>query len=69
MLLVSATSSYSSFPDAGEAISELKKTRQFSTMALSVEEDEHSIELHLPYIRKAFEGFVVWLVHYCPDSI
>jgi hypothetical protein len=27
-------------------------------MKLAVDEDEHSIEMHLPYIRKVFEGWV-----------
>ena len=30
-------------------------------MRRSVDEDEHSIEMHLPYIRKVFEGFAVRL--------
>jgi predicted class III extradiol MEMO1 family dioxygenase len=27
-------------------------------MSLSTDEDEHSIEMHLPYVRKVFEGWV-----------
>ena len=38
------------------AIDELNNTGQFSQMELSTDEDEHSIEMHLPYIRKVFEG-------------
>jgi len=32
-------------------------------MSQSVDEDEHSIEMHLPYVRKVFEGFVcsIWV--------
>ena len=41
------------------AIDELDKTGQFSKMELSTDEDEHSIEMHLPYIRKIFEGYVI----------
>ncbi|KAI0307728.1 MEMO1 family [Multifurca ochricompacta] len=37
-------------------IDELNKTGQFSQMELGTDEDEHSIEMHLPYIRKVFEG-------------
>jgi hypothetical protein len=40
------------------AIDELKKTGQFSEMDLDTDEDEHSIEMHLPYVRKIFEGYV-----------
>ena len=38
------------------ATQELKQTGHFSEMTLQTDEDEHSIEMHLPYIRKAFEG-------------
>lgn len=31
-------------------------------MSLSMDEDEHSIELHLPYIRKTFEGMDIKIV-------
>ncbi len=27
-------------------------------MDLGTDEDEHSIEMHLPYVRKIFEGYV-----------
>ncbi|KAH9982389.1 MEMO1 family [Lactifluus volemus] len=37
-------------------IDQLDKTGQFSQMQLSTDEDEHSIEMHLPYVRKIFEG-------------
>ena len=36
-------------------IGELLKTGQFQKMNKSVDEDEHSIEMHLPYIAKVFE--------------
>lgn len=26
-------------------------------MDIQTDEDEHSIEMHLPYVRKAFEGY------------
>lgn len=38
------------------AIEELQQTGKFDTMSKSTDEDEHSIEMHLPYIRKVFEG-------------
>jgi predicted class III extradiol MEMO1 family dioxygenase len=37
------------------AVEELKKTGLFKTMNNSVDEDEHSIEMHLPYTYKIFE--------------
>lgn len=38
------------------AIRELDASGQFTGMSLSTDEDEHSIEMHLPYVRKVFEG-------------
>lgn len=35
---------------------ELYQTGQFEWMSTSVDEDEHSMEMHAPYIRKVFEG-------------
>lgn len=29
---------------------------KFVDMDVATDEDEHSIEMHLPYVRKAFEG-------------
>lgn len=37
------------------AVEELKKTGLFKAMSNSVDEDEHSIEMHLPYTYKIFE--------------
>ncbi|WVW86653.1 AmmeMemoRadiSam system protein B [Kwoniella bestiolae CBS 10118] len=37
-----------------KTIDELKATGIFSTMKSSVDEDEHSLEMHLPYIRHMF---------------
>lgn len=36
------------------AIDELEKTGKFSIMNKETDEDEHSIEMHLPYVRKIF---------------
>ena len=38
------------------AIGELRTTGNFSDMDTQTDEDEHSIEMHLPYVRKVFEG-------------
>jgi hypothetical protein len=37
------------------AVDELRTTGRFQDMEKSEDEDEHSIEMHLPYIRKVFE--------------
>ena len=34
---------------------ELQNTDQFQTMSVTTDEDEHSIEMHLPYIAKVME--------------
>ncbi|KAK7694607.1 hypothetical protein QCA50_001793 [Cerrena zonata] len=39
-----------------DVIEELRQTGKFSDMSLQTDEDEHSIEMHLPYVRKIFEG-------------
>ncbi|GJE86071.1 MEMO1 family protein [Phanerochaete sordida] len=39
-----------------DTIAELKASGKFGGMSLETDEDEHSIELHLPYVRKVFEG-------------
>jgi predicted class III extradiol MEMO1 family dioxygenase len=33
---------------------QLKETGLFDEMSRSVDEDEHSLEMHLPYIRHVF---------------
>lgn len=38
------------------AVSTLRATGKFSDMSINTDEDEHSIEMHLPYVRKVFEG-------------
>lgn len=37
---------------------ELWKTGMFERMSLQTDEDEHSIEMHLPYTAKAMERYV-----------
>ncbi|KAF5377480.1 hypothetical protein D9615_005362 [Tricholomella constricta] len=39
-----------------ETIEELWSTGKFESMSIKADEDEHSIEMHLPYVRKVFEG-------------
>ncbi|GBE78283.1 MEMO1 family protein [Sparassis crispa] len=45
-----------------EAIQELRNTGNFSDMDIQTDEDEHSIEMHLPYVRKIFEGVEISIV-------
>lgn len=40
-------------------IEELKATGKFELMDLHVDEAEHSMEMHLPYLAKVFHGYVV----------
>jgi MEMO1 family protein len=35
---------------------ELKATKKFQDMSLQTDEDEHSLEMHLPYIAKIMES-------------
>ncbi|GAA5961210.1 hypothetical protein JCM21900_006331 [Sporobolomyces salmonicolor] len=52
-----------------ETIAELEKTGKFEKMDKETDEDEHSIEMHLPYIRKVFEGRDIKLVPILVGSI
>jgi hypothetical protein len=36
--------------------SELKRTGMFEDMSRSIDEAEHSMEMHLPYLAKVFRG-------------
>lgn len=37
---------------------ELETTDAFETMSTQTDEDEHSIEMHLPYIAKVMERYL-----------
>ncbi|CAM8963505.1 unnamed protein product [Rhodiola kirilowii] len=45
-----------------EVNEELKATGHFELMDLHVDEAEHSMEMHLPYIAKVFQGYSVKIV-------
>jgi len=45
-----------------EVIEELNATGKFEYMDLSVDEAEHSMEMHLPYLAKVFQGHTVKVV-------
>ncbi|KAF8898693.1 MEMO1 family [Infundibulicybe gibba] len=45
-----------------ETVAELKATGAFETLSLSQDEDEHSLEMHLPYVRKIFQGMDIAIV-------
>ncbi|KAF9531964.1 MEMO1 family [Crepidotus variabilis] len=56
-------------PLDADTIKELKDTGHFQTMTVSQDEDEHSIEMHLPYVRKIFEGRDIKIVPVLVGSI
>lgn len=39
------------------AIQALRQTGEFEDMTIDQDEDEHSIEMHLPFVRKIFEKY------------
>lgn len=45
-------------------IRELRETGEFEEMSIQSDEDEHSIEMHLPYIRKIFERSIVFIIRW-----
>lgn len=63
---VSACSSYETplgnLPINRSVTHELLSTGRFSTMSKTEDEDEHSIEMHLPYIYKVFKGTGIQIV-------
>ncbi|KAF9481387.1 UPF0103-domain-containing protein [Pholiota conissans] len=52
-----------------DTIKELKATGIFESMDVQADEDEHSIEMHLPYVRKIFEGKNIHIVPILVGSI
>ncbi|PWN42291.1 UPF0103-domain-containing protein [Ceraceosorus guamensis] len=45
-----------------DTIGELRRTGEFEDMSLSTDEDEHSIEMHLPYVRKIWQQAEIKIV-------
>ncbi|TKY74753.1 MEMO1 protein [Spatholobus suberectus] len=45
-----------------EVIEQLKATQKFELMDIRVDEAEHSMEMHLPYLAKVFEGHQIKIV-------
>nr|ADE76896.1 unknown [Picea sitchensis] len=45
-----------------EVYEELKATGKFEIMDIQVDEEEHSMEMHLPYLAKVFQGWPVKIV-------
>ncbi|EFI28622.1 hypothetical protein CC1G_13648 [Coprinopsis cinerea okayama7 len=52
-----------------ETIQELKASGRFANMSRKADEDEHSLEMHLPYIRKIFQGKDIKIVPIVVGSI
>jgi predicted class III extradiol MEMO1 family dioxygenase len=48
--------SYIQFSSVLPVNEQLKATGKFETMDIRVDEAEHSMEMHLPYLAKVFEG-------------
>lgn len=46
-------------------IEELKATGKFELMDIQVDEAEHSMEMHLPYLAKVFEGYFLHMAYFC----
>lgn len=47
-------------------IEELKATGEFEMMDIRVDEAEHSMEMHLPYLAKVFEGYLLFICQSLP---
>ncbi|KAF5375040.1 hypothetical protein D9758_000242 [Tetrapyrgos nigripes] len=45
-----------------ETIKDLKETGKFEILDINADEAEHSLEMHLPYVRKVFEGMDIKIV-------
>ncbi|KAG6813256.1 hypothetical protein H0H92_012670 [Tricholoma furcatifolium] len=52
-----------------ETVEELRKTGHFESMSINADEAEHSIEMHLPYVRKVFAGQDIRIVPIVVGSI
>lgn len=48
---------------------ELRASGRFEDMDVSVDEAEHSMEMHLPYIAKVFQGYLHQRFAYATFSI
>ncbi|KAK0245772.1 MEMO1 family [Armillaria nabsnona] len=52
-----------------DTIKELRATNQFEALAQEDDEAEHSLEMHLPYVRKMFEGKDISIVPIVVGSV
>ncbi|TFL02798.1 UPF0103-domain-containing protein [Pterulicium gracile] len=52
-----------------ETVAKLRNTGKFSDFSLDDDEAEHSLEMHLPYVRKIFEGQDIKIVPIVVGSI
>lgn len=48
---------------ASPVIGDLKNTGKFGTMSIDTDRDEHSIEMHLPYVYQLFKESVIPPTH------
>jgi AmmeMemoRadiSam system protein B len=54
--LTAATQIYNLITPRGQVIEELYETKRFEYLSQRRDQGEHSIEMHLPYVYKVFEG-------------
>ncbi|KIJ68396.1 hypothetical protein HYDPIDRAFT_106592 [Hydnomerulius pinastri MD-312] len=52
-----------------ETIGQLLNTGKFGTMSIDTDKDEHSIEMHLPYVRQVFKDSDITIVPILVGSI
>ncbi|KAI0793463.1 MEMO1 family [Abortiporus biennis] len=45
-----------------DTINELRETGNFTDMSIETDEDEHSIEMHIPYVRKIFQNLDIKII-------
>lgn len=53
---------------ASPVIGDLKNTGKFGTMSIGTDTDEHSIEMHLPYVYQIFKESVIRPILYPTNS-
>lgn len=54
------------FPNFQDITGQLLETGHFDVLTPRVDEDEHSIEMHLPFIKKVFTSLTAYLLVPCP---
>jgi AmmeMemoRadiSam system protein B len=63
-LTIDTDSKLFSYPGLKVVIKELKSKGNFTTMSISADEDEHSLEMHLPYIYTILSKSPQFMKHF-----